>query len=100
MRKWTQQIKLNISERTVVEAEEAFRKEYNESNPSADPLTGQLSDEQKRTVEERSNVKFEDELKSTYAGVVKKAELLIKLQVPTSYKVKKGEKSQWSRFKS
>ena len=40
MRKWTQQIKLNISERTVVEAEEAFRKEYNESNPSADPLTG------------------------------------------------------------
>ena len=45
MRKWTQQIKLSISERTAAEAEEAFRKEHNEANPSADPLTGQLSEE-------------------------------------------------------
>ena len=45
MRKWTQQIKLSISERTVVEAEAAFRKEYSEANPSSDPLTGPLNEE-------------------------------------------------------
>ena len=86
MRKWTQQIKLSISERTAAEAEEAFRKEFNEANPSSDPLTGQLNAEQKQIVDERGTAKFEEELKSTYAQVVKKAELLLKLQVPDVYK--------------
>ena len=91
MRKWTQQIKLNISERTAVEAEEAYRKEVNDANPSAEPLTGSLSDEQKRIVEERSNTKFDEDLKTTYDGVVQKAYLLIKLQVPSAYKAQKGK---------
>lgn len=45
MRKWTQSIKLNISERTAAEEEQAFRDEYNKAHPSDDPLTGQLSEE-------------------------------------------------------
>lgn len=92
MRKWTQQIKLTISERTAAEAEEAFRQEYNTAHPSADPLTGQLSQEQKSVVEDKSNLKFDEELKKTYEGVVAKARSLIKLQLPAAFKSKKPAK--------
>ena len=34
MRKWTQSIKLAISERTALEADESLRKTWNEANPS------------------------------------------------------------------
>ena len=34
MRKWTQSIKLAISERTTLEADESLRKTWNEANPS------------------------------------------------------------------
>ena len=90
MRKWTQSIKLTLSEAINAEVDHDFRNEVNSANPSAEPLTGMLSDEQKRTVEERSNAKFDVDLKKAYAGVVAKAEQLIKLQVPAAYKVKKG----------
>jgi hypothetical protein len=45
MRKWTQQVKLSISERTAKEADEAYRQEVNEANPSAEPLTGAFNEE-------------------------------------------------------
>ena len=45
MRKWTQQLRLSISEKANAEEEEKFRQEYNKAHPSAEPLTGQLSDE-------------------------------------------------------
>ena len=77
---------MTISEQTAAEEEEAFRKEYNEAHPSEEPLTGQLSEDQKRIVEERANTRFEKELESTYEGVTKKAELLIKLQLPAAFK--------------
>jgi hypothetical protein len=44
MRKWTQQIKLKLVERIQKEVVEAYRKEVNEENPSAPPLTAKLSD--------------------------------------------------------
>ena len=99
MRKWTQQVKLSISERTAKEADEAYRQEVNEANPSAEPLTGAFNEEQKAIVEERANTKFDEELKKTYAEVVQKAEALIKLQIPASYKAKKG-KQLWGRLRS
>lgn len=40
MRKWTQSIKLAISERVAAEAEQAFRDKYNADHPSEDALTG------------------------------------------------------------
>ena len=70
MRKWTQQVKLSISERTAKEADEAYRQEVNEANPSAEPLTGAFTEEQKAIVEERANTKFDEELNKTYAEVV------------------------------
>jgi len=36
-----------------MEVEQAFRNEINEANPSAEPFTAPLNDEQKQTVEER-----------------------------------------------
>lgn len=40
MRKWTQRIKLNLSERITAEIEKAVRQEVSEANPSKQPLTG------------------------------------------------------------
>ena len=45
MRKWTQGIKQNLSERIKVEVENAYRQEINDANPSAEPFTGQFSAE-------------------------------------------------------
>ena len=47
MRKWISSIKLEISERIEKDEDKKFRDEYAEANPSLDPLTGPLSDEQK-----------------------------------------------------
>ena len=77
MRKWTQQLRLSISEKSNADEEEKFRQEYNKAHPSAEPLTGQLSEEQKSIVNERANERFEKEVKESYEEVVKKAELLI-----------------------
>ena len=44
MRKWTQLIKLSLSERIKIEEELALRNEINEANPSAEPFTGPFDD--------------------------------------------------------
>ena len=62
MRKWTQQIKLTISENIRKQTEEAVRNEINEANPSAEPFTGPFNEEQKQIIEEKSNAKFDLEL--------------------------------------
>ena len=79
MRKWTQQVKLQTSERTQQEAELAYREAWNKAHPSENPLSGQLSDDQKREVEEQADEKFGQELKKTYNEVVQKAKSIIKL---------------------
>ena len=86
MRKWTQKIKLDISERIAKEVEQAFRDEINEANPSAEPFTAPLSDEQKATVEDKTTTKFDQEVQKTYDGVVQKANSLVRLAVPSQYK--------------
>ena len=100
MRKWTQQVKLTISERLAQEVDQAYRTEVNEANPSADPLTGPLNDEQKQIVEDRVYAKFDEEIKKTYEGVVSKAEVLLKLQVPDAYKEKKRGNKMMSAMRS
>lgn len=86
MRKWTQSIKLTISERTAADAEQAFRDSWNEANPSQDPITGMLSAEQRAEVDKKAFAAFEEQLDKTYADVVEKAKLLLILQVPEAYK--------------
>ena len=85
MRKWTQFIKLKISERVKKEVQQAYVKELNEENPSQVASTGSLNDEQKQIVETRTNEKFDKELQLKYAEVVDKAKFLIKLQVPKAF---------------
>lgn len=100
MRKWTQQVKLSIGDRTAKEAEEAFRQEWNEAHPSEEPLTGPLNDEQKQKVEEKSSAKFTEDLNKAYSSVVKKAEILITLQVPNSFKENRKAKGILSALQS
>ena len=40
MRKWTQRIKLNLSERITAEIEKKLRKEISAANPSKEPFNG------------------------------------------------------------
>ena len=51
MRKWTQKVKLNLSERVTAEVEKKMRKEITAANPSKEPFSGQFDAEQKATVE-------------------------------------------------
>jgi len=67
IRKWTQQVKLETSEAAQKEAESALRTAWNEAHPSEEPLTGELTEVQKREVEEAANAKFEAKVKDTYA---------------------------------
>jgi hypothetical protein len=45
MRKWSNLLKASISERIGKEEEDAFRKEFNEKNPSQAPFTETLNEE-------------------------------------------------------
>jgi len=45
MRKWTQKVKLNISEKIEKEEEEKLRKEITEANPSKEAFTDPLNEE-------------------------------------------------------
>ena len=45
MRKWTQKVKLNISEKIEMEEEEKLRKEITEANPSKEAFTDPLNEE-------------------------------------------------------
>ncbi len=100
MRRWTQSVKQTISERTTIEADEALRKAWNQANPSKEPLTGPLNDEQKNQVDRDGNAKFEKELQEAFDEVVEKAEFMLKLEVPSLYlatnMMDSGMKSQFS----
>lgn len=65
MRKWTQFIKLTISENTMKAASEKMKEELAEKNPSSG-FSGQFSEEEKREVEKRSNAAFDKELIEKY----------------------------------
>ena len=86
MRKWTQKVKLNLSERVKADVERKFRKEITQANPSQEPFTGQFSDEQKAKVEERFDEQFDREVKAKYDEVTKKASFLVKLAIPQVFK--------------
>ena len=45
MRKWTQKVKLNLSDRLTNEVEVKLRAEITAANPSKDPFTDQFSEE-------------------------------------------------------
>ena len=86
MRKWTQKVKLNLSERVKADVERKFRKEITQANPSQEPFTGQFSEEQKAKVEERFDEQFDREVKAKYDEVAKKASFLVKLSIPQVFK--------------
>jgi len=44
MRKWTQFIKLQISESVKKKVQDEFAKEISDSNPSAEPFNGSFSE--------------------------------------------------------
>lgn len=45
MRKWTQKVKLNLSERLTSEVEAKLREEITAANPSKEPFTDQFNEE-------------------------------------------------------
>ena len=85
MRKWTQFIKLQISESVKKKVQDDFAKEISDSNPSAEPFNGSFSEQQKEQIENRSNQQFDVELQQKYGEVVTKAKFLIKLQLPEAF---------------
>jgi hypothetical protein len=82
MRKWTQQVKLTTSERVQQETDKKFRETWEKAHPSEDPLSGQLSEEQKQEVESQFESKYPEEIKKVYDEVVNKASLLITMKLP------------------
>ena len=62
MRKWISGVKLQISEKIEKEEDEKYRKDYADANPSADALTGQLTDEHKDKVQEKVDARFDVEV--------------------------------------
>ena len=59
MRRWTQKIKLNISEKLNADIEKKLREEITEANPSKEAFTDPLNDEQKETLQGRFDEQFE-----------------------------------------
>ena len=45
MRKWTQKVKLNLSERLTTEVESKLREEITAANPSKEPFTAEFNEE-------------------------------------------------------
>ena len=85
MRKWTQKVKLNISERVKVDVETQLRDEITAANPSKEPFTDPFNEEQTELVEKRFQEKFDHEVEVVYKQVISKAHFLIKLAVPRSF---------------
>ena len=65
MRKWTQQIKLTLSESIKVDVENKLRLELNEANPD-EPFTDQFTDEHRQIIDKRLSEKFDERLMDTY----------------------------------
>lgn len=51
MRKWTQRVKLNLSERLTADIGNKLRDEVTKANPSKEPFKGGFNDEQKVIIE-------------------------------------------------
>ena len=86
MRKWTQKVKLNLSERLTTEVETKLREEVTAANPSKEPFTDQFNEEQKITIEQRFNEQFDKELPEKYTEAIKKAKFLIKMAIPRTFR--------------
>ena len=86
MRRWTQKVKLNASEKLNAEIEAKYRDEVTESNPSKEAFTDPLNEEQRQIVQRRFDEQFSKVLKERYDEVYRKAEFLSKLAVPNVFK--------------
>ena len=82
MRKWISGVKLQISEKIEKEEDEKYRKDYADANPSADALTGQLTDEHKDKVQEKVDARFDVEVEEAFEDVSKKAKVMLMMKVP------------------
>ena len=69
MRKWTQQIKLTLSESVKVDVENKMRLELNEANPD-EPFTSEFTAEHRQIIEKRIGEQYDQQLEDTYNGVV------------------------------
>ena len=86
MRKWTQKVKLNLSERLTNEVEVKLRAEITAANPSKDPFTDQFNEEQQSIVDSRLTELFDKQLPENYEEALKKARFLIKLTIPRAFR--------------
>ena len=59
MRKWTQRVKLNLSEHLTADIESKLRDEITAANPSKEPFKEQFSAEHKVNIEKRFNEQFD-----------------------------------------
>ena len=81
MRKWTQFIKMQISESIKQEVTDAYAKEL----PSQEASNGSFTTVQRQEVEERINRAMDIKVAQKYQEVHDKATLLCKMQVPEAF---------------
>ena len=84
MRKWTQTIRLTLSEKIKEEIEKNYRLELSAADP-ANPFTEAFNSEHREVIEKRSNEKYDQQLSEAYDECLKKARLLLRLCVPESF---------------
>ena len=84
MRKWTQTIRLTLSEKIKEEVEKNYRLELSAADP-ANPFTDAFSSDHREVIEKRINEKYDSQLSEAYDECLKKARLLLRLCVPESF---------------
>ena len=82
MRKWTQKIKLDLSEKISVEVEHKLREEVRAASTDKKPFTDPLSEEQRQTVDDRTNEQLQQDIIVQFNEVIQKAKFLTKLAIP------------------
>jgi len=73
MRKWTQKVKLQLSERITVEVEHKLREEIRAATVDKKPFTDPLNDEQRMTLDNRTNEQLEKDVVVKFKEVIQKA---------------------------
>ena len=86
MRRWTQQVKLQLREEIEAKEIQILRNEINTANPDKPPFTDPLDEQQRETIEKRAEEKFDTALAAKYDQVNKKSLFLIKLEVPKAFR--------------
>ena len=81
MRKWSQTIKLNLSERIKEDVEKQYRLELSKDDPT-NPFSGQFSEQDQEEVEQRIKSKYDSQLSLAYEDCLNKAQILLKLCIP------------------